>query len=222
MENSRVRRIDNADGQARPQGNPPASSESPYLSFWQAGFEGADHINGSAQPLCMNSMTDHYRRARWDYARLAALGLRTVRESAGWRHIGRNDRHDFSRVEFLCRCAGRHGLQILWTCFHYGLPPGIDLFAEDFPARFADYCHALARVVRSHRPGGLPAVYTPVNEISFLAWAVCETGLFHPHLGTRAEDGYALKKQLVRATILAVDAIRAADPDARMLLVDPI
>lgn len=194
----------------------------PYLTFWQGGFEGADHVNGSAKALCMNSMTDHYRQAPADYGRLAIHGLRTVRESASWRQIDRKGRFDFRRVDALSRCAKERGIQILWTCFHYGHPSDVDLFSESFPHRFADYCGALAHVVKRHQVGGRAAIYTPVNEISFLAWAVCETGLIHPHLGTRPEDGYALKKQLVRAAILAADAIRQADPTARILAVDPL
>jgi beta-glucosidase/6-phospho-beta-glucosidase/beta-galactosidase len=51
---------------------------------------------------------------------------------------------------------------------------------------------------------------------------VCETGLIHPHRGERPADGYELKKHLVRATIAACDAIREADPRARILAVDPL
>lgn len=170
----------------------------------------------------MNSMTDHYRQAPADYGRLAIHGLRTVRESASWRQIDRKGKFDFRRVEALSRCAKERGIQILWTCFHYGHPGDVDLFSDSFPRRLADYCHALAHVVKRHRIGNQSTIYTPVNEISFLAWAVCETGLIHPHLGTRAEDGYALKKNLVRAAILATDAIRDADPSARILSVDPL
>ena len=34
---------------------------------------------------------------------------------------------------------------------------------------------------RGERPAGDVAVYTPVNEISFLAWAIAETHLIHPY-----------------------------------------
>jgi UDP-galactopyranose mutase len=200
----------------------PPQARAPFLSFWQSGFEGADHLNGSARPLCMNSMTDHYRQAPSDYGRLAVMGLKTVRESASWRQIDRKGRFDFRRVQALCRHAKERGLQLMWTCFHYGVPPDVDIFSESFPRRFADYCNALAHVVRRSRHNELPQVYTPINEISFLAWAICETGLIHPHLGTRAEDGFELKKRLVRASIMAADAILEADPDARFLIVDPL
>lgn len=202
--------------------SPHAHGPSPFLSFWQAGFEGADHLNGSAQALCMNSMTDHHRQASSDYGRLAVLGLRTIRESASWRQIDHKGKFDFKRVQDLCRHARERNLQVMWTCSHYGIPSDVDIFSDAFPRRLADYCHALAHAVRPYRHGALPAIYTPINEISFLAWAVCETGLIHPHRGDRPQDGFALKKHLVRAFMLAADAIRAADPDARMLVVDPL
>jgi UDP-galactopyranose mutase len=194
----------------------------PYASFWQAGFEGADHINGSAEPLCMNSATGHIAHARGDYARLAKLHLRTARESAGWRSVERGGRFDFSSIRYREQCARDSGVQLLWTLFHYGVPDGLDIFSDGFVARFADYCHAFARCLKPFYAGPRPPVYTPINEISFLSWAVCETGLIHPHRGERPADGYQLKKHLVRATIAACDAIREADPRARILAVDPL
>ncbi|KLI99414.1 FAD-dependent oxidoreductase [Luteimonas sp. FCS-9] len=196
----------------------------PFAGFWQAGFEGADHVNGSAQALCMNSATGHLADPAGDYRRMARLGLRCARESAGWRSIERagDGRYDFDGVGLRARAARAHGIQLLWTFFHYGMPQGLDIFSPTFVARFADYAHALARfLVPYHMDGEVP-VYTPVNEISFLAWAVCETGLMHPHRGDRPHDGHALKMQLVRAAIAATDAIHAADPRARILSVDPL
>lgn len=193
-----------------------------YASFWQAGFEGADHINGSATPLCMNSSTGHLDRAEDDYARMRVLGLRVARESAGWRRIARGPRFDFESVLARQAAANRQGVQLLWTCFHYGLPDGLDIFSERFIHEFADYTHAMAAALRPLHPTAWAPVYTPINEISFLTWAVCETGLLHPHRGDRACDGAALKRHLVRAALAANEAIHAADPRARILAIDPL
>jgi UDP-galactopyranose mutase len=200
----------------------PDASNDLYASYWQAGFEGADHVNGSAQPLSMSRLTGHLVRARGDYRRLAALGIRTARESAGWREAGPGPRFNFDSVGHRENCAHKEGVQILWTFFHYGVPPGVDFFDDDFVDRFAEYCAALARYLKPFHSGDRTPVYTPINEISFLTWAVCETGLLHPHLGDRAHDGYALKQRLVRATIAACDAIRGEDDRARFLIVDPL
>lgn len=198
------------------------AAESPYRSFWQAGFEGADHTNGSGRPLCLNTLTGHVERADEDFAAVATMGLRTVRESLSWRQIERGGGFDFSHADRMLDRARARGVQVLWTLCHYGLPEGLDIFDADFGRRLAAYCGAFARHLRARGDDPEARVYTPLNEISFLAWAVCETGLMHPHTGNRKDCGYALKKALAHAAIQAVDAIRAEDPGARFLFVDPL
>ncbi len=196
--------------------------KSPYRSFWQAGFEGADHTNGSGRALCLNTLTGHIARADEDFLAAKTMGLRTVRESVSWRAMERGARYDFARADHMLECARMRGVQVLWTLCHYGLPDGLDIFDPCFGERLAAYCAAFARHLRARGDDGEARVYTPLNEISFLAWAVCETGLMHPHTGNRSTDSYALKKTLARAAILAIDAIRAEDRDARILIVDPM
>lgn len=200
-----------------------AGATMPYRSFWQGGFEGADHVNGSGTALCLNSLTGHVERAGDDYARAAALGMRTLRESTGWRGLYGPNGPDLSSVRRRANAAQDAGVQLLWTCFHYGTPSGVDLFSDDFPERLAAHCGTLARVLQPyHDAQAEPGVYTPVNEISFLCWAASETGLIHPHRGDRGDESYALKRRLVRAALLAADAIRAEDPTARFLAVEPL
>ena len=50
-----------------------------------AGFEGADHVNAHGLPNDMVALSGHADAIDDDFARLAALGLTTVRESIGWR-----------------------------------------------------------------------------------------------------------------------------------------
>ena len=196
---------------------------SPFASFWQAGYEGADHINGSAQPLSMPQQTDHVRQAGTDYARAHALKITTVRESLGWRQTDLGGgQYDFSCAGHLETRARVHGVQILWTLCHYGVPHQERWFSDGFIERFARYCQAFARYLVEHHPSGTPRVFTPINEISFLSWAACETGLMHPPSVEHAGQGYALKRRLVQASLAACDAIWAVDPTARMLNVDPL
>lgn len=54
-----------------------------FDSPWQAGFEGADHVNRQGFGLAMNQLTGHLSRAPHDYAALKALQITTVRESVG-------------------------------------------------------------------------------------------------------------------------------------------
>src|SRR5436309_3103912 len=64
-----------------------ASSRNIFRSFWMGGYEGADHCNSHGAPLDMSRVIGHTDRADDDYAILADFGIRTVRESAGWRLI---------------------------------------------------------------------------------------------------------------------------------------
>ncbi|HLM52952.1 MAG TPA: beta-glucosidase [Pseudoxanthomonas sp.] len=202
---------------------PPAlGAGAPCLGFWQAGFDGADHVNGSAIPLSGNTLTAHVRNAAEDYRRLSELGIRTVRESAGWRCIERSSGYDFSSVGARAKRASEAGMQVLWTCFHYGMPRGLDLFSPEFGERFARYCGALARYLRPYHRGDTAPVYTPIHEISTLCRTVCETRLLHPYRGDRGAEMSALRRQLVRAHIMACDAIFQADARARILVVDPL
>ena len=207
---------------------------SPYASFWMAGFEGADHVNSHGAPLDMVQATGHHEHYDDDFRRIAALGIRTVRESVGWRiaepGIPGGPRFDFSRALRTAESAQRHGLQILWTLMHYGRPVGIDVFDDAFAARLAAFAGAAARALRD--TGGLAPVYTPVNEISFLAWAIAETNLIHPFRretvqrqgsdGARIDVGWDAKVRLVRGALAAIDAVRAEDPRARFLHVEPL
>lgn len=87
----------------------------------------------------------------------------------------------------------------------YGWPDWLDPLADEFASRFADFA---AAAVRRIGPGGY---YTPVNEISFLAWGGGEAGSFAPF---RRDCASALKAVYCRAAILAARAIRSSDPTA--------
>ena len=207
----------------------PMRLDSPLQSFWMAGFEGADHRNVLGEPLDMVGITAHDARVDGDFARLAARGLGGVRESIGWRlaEPRGGGRFDFSRTLRIAESARRHGLQILWTLMHYGVPEDVSLLDDSFCGRFVDFAAAAARALRPWHDTA--PVYTPINEISYLAWATCESNFIHPHVGDRADpryvgmpDGYEVKRRLVRATLAAMEAIRAEDPRARFLHIDPL
>lgn len=204
--------------QARAAESARPDPSTPYRSFWQAGFDGADHVSGSAQPLSPSDGSGHSRHAGEDYRRLARFGIRTVRESAGWRCVEKRGRFDFSCVGHRAREAQRRNIQVLWTFMHFGVPRGLDLSSDCFASRFADFCGALARFLKPFHGSGRPPVYTPINQISLLAAAVGEGG----DDGHGPDDTYSLKKRLVLAALRGCDAIRAVDPDARILSIEPL
>jgi hypothetical protein len=188
-----------------------------FRSYWQAGFESACHINRAGARLDLLAATQHDRLAREDYRRLQAFGIRTVREAVRWHLVDRGGRYDFRSVVPFADAARAEGVEVLWTLCHYGWPDDLDLLAPRFLDRFARYARATAEFLAGHSDGTL--YITPVNEISFMAWAAGARGVMYPFAEVPAP---AIKRQLVRATIAAIDAIRDVVPGARFLHVDPL
>lgn len=200
---------------------PPANENmgTPFASFWQAGYEGADHVNHAGHALDMNAVTGHLDRVRGDYEQAARLGFRTVRESIGWRLCERDGRYDFSPLESRCRAARELGLQVSWTFCHYGIPDDVDLFGPDFVPRFARFCRAAAEYLAPY--AGPQPVYSPINEISFTSWGL-SIHMFRIKNMYRPDPGGEGKRQLVRASIAGCDAIWEVTPGARILQCDPM
>ena len=204
----------------------------PLRSFWMGGYEGADHVNSAGEALDMVRATGHLDRLDEDYRRARRLGLLTVRESIGWRLCeGAGGAQDLGRVRRIARAARAAGMQPLWTLMHYGLPPDLTLLDDALIPRFARFAAQVARTLRRLCPE--PRVYTPINEISFLAWAASASELMGPAgrrppgpPGDSAENsrisGYLIKRRLVRAALAGIAAIREVDPGARFLHVEPV
>lgn len=190
-----------------------------FRSFWLAGYDGADHHDRGGRPLSVADITQHVRMAGSDYAQLRDFGIHTVRESVGWRVVDRgNGRYDFGSIDSRIASARKQGLQIAWTLCHYGWPDGLDPLSNEFVDRFARYARAVALYLGDH--DAIAPVYTPIEEISYLAWAAANGHLRdYPTLKGR---GAQFKRQLVRAAIAACDAMRAIDPRARFLHTDPL
>ncbi|MCA1650583.1 MAG: beta-glucosidase, partial [Acidobacteria bacterium] len=127
------------------------SGDQIFSSFWMAGFESACHINGKGTRLDMIHATQHDRFVDEDYANLATMGIRSVRDTVRWHLVERTPGvFDFSSMDPMLGAARRHGLQIVWDLCHYGWPDGIDIFAPVFIDRFARFARAVAHHVRDH------------------------------------------------------------------------
>ena len=197
---------------------PDAAGARPLFdSFWIGGFEAACHVNEAGVRLDMIAATQHDSRVEDDYRMLAELGIRVVRDAVRWPLIERGDRFDFSSFAPMLAAAERQGTQVIWTLCHYGWPDDVDVLDDSFPTRFARFASAVAAFVRTH--SARPPLSTPINEISFLAWAAGDAGWFSPFARGRGVD---LKRQFVRAAIAACDAIWAVDRRARIVHVDPV
>ena len=206
--------------------SPQANLSNPlFKTRWLAGFEGACHINIAGQRLDMLVANQHDRYVRQDYALLKTQGIETVRDGVRWTLIEKNGSFDFSSLAPFVEAAEAEGIQVIWTLCHYGWPDDVDVFAENFPERFARFAKATARYISDHSsasPANKVPFYTPINEISFLSWAICHTGLIYPYASFgKGRDGF-LKRQLIRASIAASDAIWEVDPRAQLVTVDPL
>ena len=191
-----------------------------FLSYWQAGYEGADHISHTGRPLCMNDATRHTDQAYDDYLLLKEFGIRTVRESVGWRSVEKNGRFDFSSVQPRAEAARKLGLQVIWTLCHYGWPDDVDVYSPAFIDRFYRYCRRAVHFLESFSHGECASVYTPMNEISFTSRAFAKNRFMCSDL--RNDGGNELKRQLVRAALKGCQAIWQINPSARILHCDPL
>ena len=191
-----------------------------FSSYWQAGYEGADHVNGTGLPLSMNDITHHATLAYDDYLLLNDFDIRTVRESVGWRLVEKDGRFDFSSIEARVRAAEELGLQVIWTLCHYGWPDDVDVYSAAFIDRFASYCYHVVKYLESRSTQHAVNIYSPINEISFASWASAQIGFLR--LDLRGDDGTELKRQLVRATLKSCKVIWEINPSARILHCDPL
>jgi beta-glucosidase/6-phospho-beta-glucosidase/beta-galactosidase len=193
------------------------SNDCTFSSFWMAGFESSCHINRKRYRLDMMAATQHDRFAEADYARLRQFGISTARDTVRWHLVERPGQFDFSSLDPMLAAARCQGVQVIWDLCHYGWPEELDIFAPAFVDRFARFCRATAAHIRE-QTDDIP-FYTPINEISFLAWAAGEVGWFFPW---RHNHGAEIKRQLVRACIAAIEAIWDVDQRARIVTVEPL
>jgi hypothetical protein len=189
-----------------------------FKSFWLGGFESACHINSRRCRLDMTAATQHDRFAEPDYARLKSLGIHGCRDGVRWHLIEkRPGQYEFGSLLPMVRAARRQRMQVIWNLCHYGWPEDIDLFSGAFVTRFARFARAVARVI-ANESDDVP-YYAPMNEISYFAWAIAVGGYMYPYAGG---TGMEIKRQLIRATIAATDAVREVDRRARFVKPDPV
>src|SRR3954470_22364360 len=164
-----------------------------FKSFFQAGFECSSHRRRDGVRLDLIKATGHDRHVLQDYGQCAELGFRTLRDGLRWHLIEKAPgRYDWSSWMPALEAAEETSVQDIWDLFHYGSPDHVDQAADDFPDRFRDFALAALEVHRSI--GAQPPIVCPLNEMSFMSWAI-EEGYFPP-VGPD-EVGW-FKRQLVR------------------------
>jgi len=207
-------------GDITPSEVSPAAPRSPgkriFQSFWMGGFECSCQINAAGVRLDMTAALQHDVYAAEDYDMLREIGITTARDGVRWHLVDRGGEYRWESWIPMLDAARREGVQVIWDLCHYGWPDDIDVFSAAFLDRFARFSREAARVQLDRT--GQPGLYSPVNEISFFAWAATRNLMF-PY--ARGRDG-ELKRQLVRAALAAMDAVWSVDPEARMVFPDPL
>ena len=189
-----------------------------FPSFFMGGFECSTHKLSPTKRLDLVASTRHDRFVVQDYERLLEQGIRVARDGVRWHLIEvRPGEYDFSSLEAMAHAARKTEMTVIWDLLHFGWPDHTDIFSEDFVPRFVDFATATAEWFREQTTG--PYWFTPVNEISWVAWAGGSAGCINPF---RRDKAWELKTQLARAAIEAAKAIRQTIPDARFTTVDPI
>lgn len=188
-----------------------------FPSFFLGGFECSTHRTTEGHRLDLVAATQHDTRAAEDYALCTSSGIKAVREAARWPIFDRAGSIDLEQIGHLARIGSEADVVQIWDLMHYGYPDDIDIFAPAFVDRFAAFAREVASVVRTETKG--PTFFTPVNEISYNAWAAGEVGYMAPFAKGR---GGEVKRALVRAAIAGANAIWEVDPGARMVTVEPL
>ena len=116
----------------------------------------------------------------------------------------------------MLQAARDTGMQVIWDLWHYGWPDGLDIFSAEFDRRFTAFAREAVRRISDYDE---KPIISPINEISFFSWAGGEGGIFNPFARHRGDE---MKRQLVRASIHAIAAMREANPAVRIAQVDPI
>ncbi len=144
--------------------------------------------------------------------------MSVARDGVGWPFIEqRAGQYDFSTFARMLDAARDQDIQVIWNLCHYGWPDDLDVFSPAFVNRFARFCRATARFIRTYSDD-VP-FFVPINEISFVVYAICEAGFMYPHTRARAGE---LKRQLIRAAIEGMEAVWSVEPRARFAHVEPL
>jgi beta-glucosidase/6-phospho-beta-glucosidase/beta-galactosidase len=165
------------------------------------------------------AMSRHDALCREDYQLLKELGIKTVREGLSWSGIDNQHGHsyDFNRFEKMMAIGAEEGMQQIWDLNHFDYPDDIDPFSPEFVERFARYAAKAITLIKQYQPDQVYIV--PINEISFFTFIAGSRGVWAPYAIGRGQE---FKRQLVRASIAAMNAIWSVDSTVRFIQVDPI
>lgn len=189
-----------------------------FNSFFMGGYECADHINRSGERINLLKETQHDVRFAEDYVLLSSIGIKTVREGICWSEVEKAaGNFDFSGVLNRMKAADEYDIQQIWDLIHFGYPDGLSPAHPLFCQRFEALCTAFASFYNKNSKQQLFVV--PINEISFLSW---HSGDVRGTVPFAINSGWDIKYHLCKAAILGIKALKAADPECIIVLVEPL
>lgn len=151
----------------------------------------------------------HRRQAGKDLELIAALGIRTIRTALHWEYLELSGRWAFFD-DMLGEMQRLKMTPIAGLVHHGSGPMGTDLLDPAFPEKLASYAGRVA--------ARYPWItrYTPVNEPHTTSRFSCLYGHWYPHHQSLPSYVRALLNE-VKATALAMRAIRAVQPAAELI-----
>ncbi len=166
-------------------------------------------INGGRTRVDEMESCGHYKHWRTDFALLDELGIRYLRYGPPLHTSLLGDgRYDWNFADETFEELRRRDIVPIVDLCHFGVPDWLGNFQNpDFPEIFARYCGAFA--------ARFPWVqlYTPVNEMFICATFSAKYGWWNEQLTSDLSFVTALK-YIVKANVLAMQAILAVRPDA--------
>jgi beta-glucosidase len=151
----------------------------------------------------------HYKDWQTDLDLVEELGIRFLRYGVPFYKVSLGpDKYDWEFSDlFYAECCQRNIIPIVDLC-HFGVPDWIGNFQNpDFPRQFAKYARAFAERYKWIQ------LYTPVNEMFICATFSAAYGWWNEQMHSDRAFVNALK-HIVRANILAMEAILKVRPDA--------
>jgi beta-glucosidase len=163
-------------------------------------------------------LIDHFRQWRTDLDLIASLGVRSIRYGVPWYRVNpAPGAWNWSWTDGVFDHLGTLGIRPIVDLVHYGTPLWLrrSFVDPDYPARVAEYAAAMV-----DRYGGVAGGWTPLNEPVVNADFAGQRGVWPPHL--RGDRGYdQVLVAIAEGITRTIAAIRAVQPDARIVAVEP-
>ena len=194
-------------------------SQTPFSSFWMAGYECADHLNRYGNRVDLLKATAHIERLEEDYSLLSEFNIKTVREGVRWSHVERRPyQYDWRDFTQMLSTAKSRGAQQLWDLCHFGYPDDLSPLHPHFTRRFVAFCRSFVEAYRSIDSDNTILV-TPFNEINFISWLGGEVAATSPFC---VRQGWEVKYHLMRAYIMGIRAMKEMDGNLMIVSTEPL